>query len=121
MNSAEFKYIRLDYLDELTGGDEEIMEEMLKLFLENTPVSLKNLGELCTQKNYEELKKAAHKFKPTLSYVGILELEGVVPEIEKLAGEADPEGKIPELLKELAFYCEKGVQEISSYFNKKQE
>lgn len=36
MKENKFRYIRLEYLNELTGGDEELIDEMMKLFLERT-------------------------------------------------------------------------------------
>jgi PAS domain S-box-containing protein len=112
---GNFKYIRLDYLSELTGGDDEIMDEMMKLFLENTPEVLVNLRELYSSNNWEEIKKVAHKFKPTLSYVGIKELEGVVPQVEKCALQMDPEKKIPALLDKLDYYCNEALLEIKNH------
>ncbi len=109
---SKFKYIRLDYLNELTGGDDDIMGEMMNLFSENTPEVLARLRSLYNSKDWEEIKKVAHKFKPTLSYMGIKELEGVVPQIEKLALDSDPEGKIPALLDTLDFYSNEALKEI---------
>ncbi len=114
-----FKYIRLDYLNELTGGDMDIVGEMLKLFLDNTPPILEKLALLYGEQNWDEFKKIAHKFKPTLSYVGIKELEGVVPQLEKYALDGDPDGKIPELIETLGFYCNEALDEIRRHFGEK--
>ncbi len=115
MKESKFRYIKLDYLNELTGGDEELMDEMMKLFLENTPEALENLKNLHSQQNWEEIKKAAHKFKPTLSYMGIKELDGVVPEIEKMALAHDPDNKITSLLYTLKHYCGEAIKEITAH------
>ncbi|MBP7542513.1 MAG: PAS domain S-box protein [Ignavibacteriaceae bacterium] len=115
MKENKFRYIRLEYLNELTGGDEELIDEMMKLFLENTPDALENLKNLHDTKNWEEIKKAAHKFKPTLSYMGIKELDGVVPEIEKMALAHDPDNKIPSLLETLNHYCGETIKEITAH------
>jgi len=115
MKENKFRYIRLEYLNELTGGDEELIDEMMKLFLENTPDALENLKNLYDTKNWEEIKKAAHKFKPTLSYMGIKELDGVVPEIEKMALAHDPDNKIPSLLETLNHYCGETIKEITAH------
>ncbi|MBK7866426.1 MAG: response regulator [Ignavibacteriales bacterium] len=109
---AKFKYIRLDYLNELTGSDEDIINEMMNLFAEKTPEVLENLRSLYNSKDWEEFKKVAHKFKPSLSYMGIKELDGVIPQIEKLAQVNDPEGKIPVLLDSLDFYSNEAMKEI---------
>jgi len=113
---GHFKYIRLDYLDELTGGDSELVDEMLRLFYENTPPVLEKLAILYEEKNWEEMKKVAHKFKPTLSYVGIHELDGVVPQLEKHAQDFDPDGKIPGLIETLQYYCTEALDELRRHF-----
>lgn len=118
---SNFKYIRLDYLDELTGGDMDIVDEMLKLFLDNTPPILEKLSILHDEKNWDEMKKVAHKFKPTLSYVGIKELEGVVPQLEKYALDQDPNGKIPELIETLNYFCSEALDEIRRHFGETTE
>ena len=113
---GHFKYIRLDYLDELTGGDSELVDEMLRLFYDNTPPVLEKLALLYEEKNWDEMKKVAHKFKPTLSYVGIHELDGVVPQLEKHAQDFDPDGKIPGLIDTLQYYCKEALDELRRHF-----
>jgi HPt (histidine-containing phosphotransfer) domain-containing protein len=63
--------IDLSYLEEVTGGSSEIIQEMLELFLSETPVQLESLKEHITQSNWDEIKAEAHKAKPTFLYVGL--------------------------------------------------
>lgn len=63
--------IDLSYLEEVTGGSNEIIQEMLELFLNETPQQLLLLQEKCKASDWENIKAEAHKLKPTFSYVGL--------------------------------------------------
>ncbi|KAA0248780.1 MAG: Hpt domain-containing protein, partial [Chlorobiota bacterium] len=82
---------------------------------------LEKLSTLHDEKNWDEMKKVAHKFKPTLSYVGIKELEGVVPQLEKYALDQDPNGNIPELIETLNYFCSEALDEIRRHFGETTE
>lgn len=63
--------VDLSYLEEVTGGSNEIIQEMLKLFLNETPKQLQLLKEKCKISDWENIKAEAHKLKPSFSYVGL--------------------------------------------------
>ncbi|HBB40349.1 MAG TPA: hypothetical protein DC005_02710, partial [Proteobacteria bacterium] len=50
----------LTYLRELVGGDEEVMGEILDLFMEDAPRQIAALGEAITRGNWQEAQRLAH-------------------------------------------------------------
>jgi len=60
----------LSHLRELVGGDEEVMGEILDLFMEDAPRQIAALGEAITQGNWEEARRLAHTLKGSASNVG---------------------------------------------------
>lgn len=77
----KFKVINLNYLKELSGGDSQFIKEMLEIFLANYPKYMKKLTTGIEVKEWVEIRKMAHKIKPTLAYIGLDEL---IPEFQQV-------------------------------------
>lgn len=77
----------IDYerLDEMYEGDIEYQADMFDTFLSDVYPEFKDLAPFVEQQNFPELKKLAHKLKPTLGMVGLTQLEQQLVEIERRA------------------------------------
>jgi HPt (histidine-containing phosphotransfer) domain-containing protein len=77
----------IDYerLDEMYEGDVEYQADMFDTFLSDVYPEFKDLAPLVEQQNFPELKKLAHKLKPTLGMVGLTQLEKQLVEVERRA------------------------------------
>ena len=75
----------LSYLIEITGGEDDIMIEMIDIFLTESVVVIKNLTKHYNDRDWASLGAEAHKLKPTLLYVGLKELHDVTAMLEKHA------------------------------------
>ncbi|MFY7827223.1 MAG: PAS domain S-box protein [Flectobacillus sp.] len=75
----------IDYerLDEMYEGDIEYQADMFDTFLSDVYPEFKDMTPLVEQQNFTELKKLAHKLKPTLGMVGLTQLEKQIIEIER--------------------------------------
>lgn len=91
--------IDLSYLEEVTGGSTEIIQEMLTLFLEDTPNQIASLLEETQNENWDNVKAEAHKLKPTFMYVGMSESHQKLSEVESCARDKVDLDTIPALLK----------------------
>jgi len=74
--------IDLSYLEEVTGGSEEIIKEMLELFLMDTPAQISLIMKNCERKNWDVVRAEAHKLKPSFLYVGLSEAHKKLGELE---------------------------------------
>ena len=63
--------IDLSYLREVTGDSNDIMKEMLELFLNDTPVALELLQDKCKESDWDVIRAEAHKIKPSFMFVGL--------------------------------------------------
>ena len=88
----------LSYLIDITGGDREMMLEMIDLFLEDIPIQVKKIKSLSGAEGIKELGKEAHKLKPTLQYVGFIEMFEAVKEIESICKSGVYSNKIEQLI-----------------------
>lgn len=74
--------IDLSYLEDMTGGDNEVMIEMINLLIEETPKHLDNIKKAQDSENWTQLRSEAHKVKPMFLYVGLTELNEICKELE---------------------------------------
>jgi len=67
-----------------------LMIEMIKIFLDQSPVMLRVLSEAPGQNNYEELRFEAHKFKSTVNIIGLKELKNYASKVELAYSDGKP-------------------------------
>ncbi|MFA5668167.1 MAG: Hpt domain-containing protein [Balneolaceae bacterium] len=91
----------LSYLYEITGSDSEIIIEMLELFMSETPKQIANIKESVGAGDWIQIKAEAHKLKTNFIYVGLVELNEMTIEIEKLAKEQSDMERIVQIVKKL--------------------
>lgn len=65
-----YNYINLDYVELMTDGDNDMKATMLEMLLTELPTELGKMRVHYQEQEWEELFKAAHKMKSTLSFVG---------------------------------------------------
>lgn len=89
---------------ESMGGDQEILEEMARLFVEFAPTQVRDLEDALASVDPEAVRSAAHRLKGSLSQFGLGQPTEQAARIEELAREEDLEqasGLLPALLEEI--------------------
>lgn len=79
----------LSYLEEVAQGSKEFIVEMIDKFLEQTTDSLEVLGRSIEAGNYEEVRRLAHKLKPTFVIVGVQKVFELLKTMEEQSGDSD--------------------------------
>ncbi|MCB0737063.1 MAG: Hpt domain-containing protein [Bacteroidetes bacterium] len=74
--------VDLSYLNEISGGDKEFIDEMINTFLEETPKDLAAIKEHSDSSNWTEVGKTAHKLKSSIKMFGLGNLKDEVLDIE---------------------------------------
>lgn len=64
----------LDYLKEITGGEPEIMNEFIQMFLDQLPEFRDGLTKYLAEGKYKELGELAHKAKSSVMTFGMNDL-----------------------------------------------
>ena len=90
--------IDLSYLKEMSGGNKELVIEMIDIFKEQVDEFTKGMEELLANKDYLSLGKLAHKAKSSISIMGLSELSNELKTLENLAKEGKQTEKYPELI-----------------------
>jgi HPt (histidine-containing phosphotransfer) domain-containing protein len=68
-------YTNLNYLKTITEGNNEIIREMIEMFILQVPDFIKNLNSLYQTGQFTALGKEAHKAKSSLQIMGMTDLE----------------------------------------------
>lgn len=79
----------LSYLEEVAQGSAEFIVEMIDKFLEQTTESLVVLERHIEAGNSEEIRKLAHKLKPTFVIVGVQKVFELLKTMEDKSGDSD--------------------------------
>ena len=117
MNNMKFEQANMDYLIDLSGGNTQLIREIIGLFIKQTPADMELLSTYIKQGEWEKAYKQAHHIKPTLAYVGANQMREELQEIESLAKNRQELHSLPDkfdkltprlntLYKELELYLE---------------
>ncbi len=106
------KLTNLDYLRELSENNESFFRDFITLFLNNTPESLEDLKKHLDQKNWEGVRQAAHKVKPSLNYLGLKGAQKIAATIEEYALNKTNLESIGGMVTELNDICQAAFAEL---------
>jgi signal transduction histidine kinase/DNA-binding response OmpR family regulator len=104
----------LAYLREMSDGNEEFFREFITLFMQNAPVSLNEIDEGIRNQDWEKVRQASHKLKPSLSYVGMKEMNAKAAMMEEYAKTKSNLDLIPGLADEIRKACEQAITELET-------
>lgn len=103
----------LSYLREVVMGDEEIVLETTKAFIEETPHFLENMSEYFSHQEWDKLYKQAHKMKPSMEYMGMNQARELILDIENQAKSREISENLGDQIEELKSICTKAIEELS--------
>jgi HPt (histidine-containing phosphotransfer) domain-containing protein len=82
----------LSYLKEMSGGNKELVLEMITIFREQVSEFSVEMDRLLASHDYDNLGKLAHKAKSSVSIMGLQDLATELKDLENFARD----GKKPE-------------------------
>lgn len=94
-----------NYLNEITGGDEEFIAELLSDFLAQTPGLINQIERAVAAGDGAALGAAAHALKGSARAIGADEFASIAAELEQ-AGKAGDLTSAPDALERLQTYWE---------------
>jgi HPt (histidine-containing phosphotransfer) domain-containing protein len=83
----DYKFINMEYLDSVAGGDPGIIKEIVSLFKEQSVEMYKEMESLLVEKNYTSLGLLAHKAKSSVAIMGMAEMAQMLKTFELQAKE----------------------------------
>jgi CheY-like chemotaxis protein len=73
---------KVNYLKRITDGNRELMAEIIDLFIEEAPVNISKMKNLCLLEDWVGLRKIIHKTRSNFKYVSIEEYEDILRDFE---------------------------------------
>lgn len=90
--AGQFTYADLSYLESMSMGSQEMVNEMIQIFLDQIPEFTNGLTELLQSKDYMALGALAHKAKSSVAVMGMNDLASLLKDLEnKAKSGSDPE------------------------------
>jgi PAS domain S-box-containing protein len=112
------KYVDLTYLSNRTKANPELMKEMIRLYLDQTPYLIGILKEGLANKDWDSIHGAAHKMIPSFSIMGIhQEFENLGKMVQEYAGTRQHLDEMPELILQLEKICDQACRELTEEYN----
>jgi HPt (histidine-containing phosphotransfer) domain-containing protein len=88
----DYKYIKTEYLEMVSGGDSELIRELVNMFRDQVLEMHSEMQSLLSAKKYYALGLLAHKAKSSVAIMGMDDLSEMLKTFEIQA----KEGKEPE-------------------------
>ena len=80
------KVTNLAYLNEISKGDKNFIQEMIDIFLSETPNEINQLEKAITENDFPRIRSISHHMKSTIPFVGLDIVIGTeLAQIESLA------------------------------------
>jgi len=83
----DYKFINTEYLDSVSGGDPEIINEIVVIFKGQSVEIYNEMNSLLAVKNYTSLGLLAHKAKSSVAIMGMNDLAQMLKTFELQAKE----------------------------------
>jgi PAS domain S-box-containing protein len=112
------KYVDLTYLRIRTKSNPELMKEMIRLYLDQTPNLISIMKQGLANKDWDSVQGAAHKMIPSFSIMGIhQEFENWGKMVQEYASTRKNLTEIPKLISQLDKICDQACQELTEEYN----
>ncbi|PKP48876.1 MAG: hybrid sensor histidine kinase/response regulator [Bacteroidetes bacterium HGW-Bacteroidetes-1] len=112
------KYINLNYLNQRTKSNPDLMSQMILLYLTQTPPLIKAMKESLLKKDMTALHAAVHKLIPSFIIMGIdNQYETMAKEIQEFTSTKKPTKEIRPLVKQLENVLKHSCKELEIELN----
>ncbi len=111
------KSYNLDYLENISGGDQEFVNDMIQTFIINVPEDLEKIKNWVKNKNWQKVGEDSHRFASSLLFLGLDNLKQIANTIEELGIKQSDVTQIPDLINQLEKGCFQIIEELKRDFN----
>jgi signal transduction histidine kinase/CheY-like chemotaxis protein len=110
--------LNLDYLKEISGGNDAFEVSMIEQFLQQVPGELEDMQDAFNKKNYVEAAHIAHNMKTSVGFMGLTEkLDHYLDYIENNAGVQGKDTYVQEKIMVLNKICQQVFREAKEYLD----
>lgn len=114
----DYKYINVEYLESVSGGDNSIIIELVNLFREQTKEFYEDMKALLAAKDYYNLGLLAHKAKSSVAIMGMNDLATTLKTFELQAKEGIDTDKYESYIERFRNDTDEALKELDNLINK---
>jgi len=104
--------VNLSYLERMIGNSEELKQQLMGIFLNQTPIMLEEIQNALNRHDWETLSSRVHKLKTSINYMGISSLKPIVKRLENLDNKSKYSKHIEQDVEILLAKCRQAKAEI---------
>jgi HPt (histidine-containing phosphotransfer) domain-containing protein len=112
---VDFKFINTNYIESVSGGDKEIIRELVDLFREQAAEFSLEMKTLLANKDYFALGLLAHKAKSSVSIIGMADLAVMLKTLELDAKSGKETDSYAACVDRFESETKKAVEELEIY------
>ncbi len=113
----DYKYINVEYLESVSGGDNSIVLELVNLFREQTKEFYEDMKALLTANDYYNLGLLAHKAKSSVAIMGMNDLALTLKTFELQAKEGIETDKYESYIERFRNDTNEALKELDNLIN----
>jgi HPt (histidine-containing phosphotransfer) domain-containing protein len=113
----DYKFINLEYLDSVSGGDIEIMHEIVIMFKDQSVEIYNDMKSHLSENNYKSLGLLAHKAKSSVAIMGMNDLALMLRTFEFQASEGKESELYESYITRFKTETEAAVKELEDLIN----
>jgi HPt (histidine-containing phosphotransfer) domain-containing protein len=106
------KLFDLTNLNEMLGGDQKAIFQMVKIFLQATPESLSELNKCYTKEDYDGVSKLAHKLKSSVDIFCIHDIKQDIRRLENITRDNINIDEVPELVEKINNILNLAIEQV---------
>lgn len=103
-------------VNDLAQNNADFVKSLVQIFINTIPTTSKEMVDNCTQKNWEQTGKLAHKLKSTIDTMQILSIKEDVRTIEMNCKNNQQLEHIPYLVKRVDAVIERATEQLKNQF-----
>lgn len=118
--NAESVYVNFNFLQKITNSNPKLSNELIAVFLKQTPPLVKIMEDCLINKDYEKLKAAVHRMVPSLDIIdSSADMESIAKRIQEEAHTLEFSEELQNLVKQLVNACKEICVKLESELNLK--
>jgi len=116
----DYKFINMEYLDSVSGGDKGIINEIVSIFREQSAEMSREMKSLLAAKDYTSLGLLAHKAKSSVAIMGMKSLADMLKTFEIQAKVGDEIHLYESYIERFKYETQEAVKEIDDLIKNRQ-
>lgn len=92
------KLYNLELIEKMCRGSQELVKEMLNVFIEDLPNAVKEIKSAYQTSDFKTIKSVAHRVKPVLNFYAVQPLATDMPIMEELAEQENASAEMQQMI-----------------------